>query len=437
MNTSQFDHFFLENGMEVVLYPMDSVRSFSLQIGLKAGSALESTNSRGSFHFLEHIVLNNCQMYKGNEGIHMQAEKLGLSYNAGVNHLQTQFWFKGPEKTTEDALLFAQTLLRYPRFEEKNIETIKRIILTEYEDYWNQQNSNYAKECDLFFYGNKNPYIHDSLGERNIIESLTKKKLQDLYERYYRPQNIKLSLAGNFDQRGIKKLILELFGNWERTSKIIEYPHAVHMKNRKNPVLVFDNPQSQIPFTLSFPIPGYLEVDTKMQFRQRLASYLLGEARTSVLNKEIREKRGYSYSIWSDIYRWPYTGSAIISASVNVENIKKCIEEISSLLQKVRKEGFDEVDMLRGRNYKNLRLYLGFSSPEDISGWLYNCMIEDEAILLPEEYERIANTITYEEVMETFQEIFNLKESALMMKGDKEAIEKSGVIDAFKKYREF
>lgn len=436
IENTQLDHFFLDNGMEIVLYPMDSVRSFSLQIGLRAGSCFESEENRGYFHFLEHIILNSSLKYPETEDIHTKAEELGVSYNAHVNHLETKFWFHGPEKTVEETLTFASNLLRYPDFNKERTEKIKKIILAEYHQHHANPYTLYSKSCDIFFFGDKNPYIYDSLGKSEIIEAITPQAIQKTYEMYYQPQNIKVCLAGRFDEKEIKKLLNTLFTNWKGPKKELLYPKVDHIRTRKTDVLIVDHPRDQIDMTIAFPIPGYLEKDTKEQLKQRLASYVLGEGRTSLLNKAVREKKGLSYSIYSDISRWPYTGCSLVYSSLKPEKSAECIQEIKNIIQTIEKEGLDENHFQRGKNYKNLRRYLSFSSPESISDWLIGSMIEGAEILLPEDYEEISNEVTIDEVNKTFKEIFNRKNAVLMIMGDKESITKSGIVKAFTEFKE-
>jgi predicted Zn-dependent peptidase len=434
-NNSPLDHFFLDNGMEVILYPMDSVRSFSLQIGLRTGSCFETEKTRGYFHFLEHIIVNSSKKYKKTEDIHTRAEELGVSYNAHVNHLETKFWFTGPEKTMNETLEFVTNLLRYPDFNEKRIEKTKKIILAEYHEHYANPYTLYAKSCDMFFYGDTNPYIYDSLGKSDIIESVTSQEIEAIYKKYYQPQNIKVCISGKFEKNEIKKLVKTLFDDWEGSKEELQYPKVEHTKTRKTDILIVDHPRDQMDMTIAFPIPGYLEKNTREQLKQRLSSYVLGEGRTSLLNKSVREKAGLSYSIYSDVSRWPYTGCSLIYSSLHPKNSAESIGEIKKILQTIEKKGIDQEHFNRGKNYKNLRRYLSFSSPESISDWLMGSMIEGDDILLPEDYESISNTVPIDEVNETFKEIFNRKNAVLMMMGDKKAIKKSGVVEAFQEFK--
>ena len=421
--------------MEVILYPMDSVRSFSLQIGLRAGSCFETNKTRGYFHFLEHIILNSCQKYKETEDIHARAEDLGVSYNAHVNHLETKFWFTGPEKTIEETIEFVTNLLRYPLFNEERIEKTKKIILAEYHEQTANPHYQYSQQWELFFFGKDNPYIYDSLGIFENIQSANADSIENIYKNYYQPQNIKICIAGNFQITEIRKSIKQGFGEWEGSKEELQYKETVHTKNRKKSVLIVEHQQTQMDLTIGFPIPGYLEKDIKQQGIQRLASYVLGEGRTSLLNKTIREGKGLSYSIYSDIFRWPYTGICYVYSNLSPQNSAECIRQIKKVIQTTDEKGIDENHFSRGKNYKNLRRYLNFSSPESISDWIIGSMIEGADILLPEDYEKISNTVTIDEVNSTFKEIFNRKNAVLMMMGDKKIIKKSGIVEAFKDFR--
>ncbi len=421
--------------MEVSLYPMDSVRSFSFQIGLRAGSYIEPKGTNGTLHFLEHMLLNGCKKYPNTSDITAKSEELGLSYNAHVNHLETRLWFHGPETTFDETLSFVADLLLHPLFNKEKINNTKGIILAEYQDHWRKPESLYAKESDLFFYGSQNPYLPDSLGTPKTVNAMTADSLRDAYRKYYQTQHLKVCIAGKFDSERATEKLNVLFKPLSHGVGDLEYKKTKHKENRTDHVFIFDAPRSQVDFTICFPIPGYKETEMKGQMEERTASRLVGENRTSLLNTRIREELGLVYGIQASVSRWPYTGTATIYATCAVENIGKCLDAIKGVLQRVEEKGFDRIHFERAQKYANMQRYMYFSSPSAIADWLLGSMLEDESVYLPEDYEKVTKTISLEDANKKARDIFNRKNAVLTIMGDKKQIESNRVEEAFAKFR--
>ena len=67
------------------------------------------------------------------------------------------------------------------------------------------------------------PYRSPTLGWRSDLESLGMDDLQKFHDRYYRPGNVTLAVAGDIDPRRIRELAEEHFSSWEGKEKDPRY----------------------------------------------------------------------------------------------------------------------------------------------------------------------------------------------------------------------
>lgn len=428
-------HFFLQNGIEVVLYPMDSLRSVSVQIGLLAGSSIEPDETRGTLHFLEHMLLNGCKKYPTIDDVHLKAEELALTFNAHVSRTETKFWFYGPEKTFDESLLFIGEMLTNPIFDQKMIDNSKGIIMAEHSEYWNKPENKYGNAIDTFIYGKKNPYVRPVLGEAETINGMTRDQLMKTYKRYYQGQNIKISIAGKIDPEKLTKDLEKIFGVWKKERVKLAEPKATHITHGKDSSFIYDEPRDHVQFSIVFPIPGYHEVPREEKLMSRRVSYLLGSSRTSLLNSIIREKLGIVYSIGTSVNRWPYTGLFIVYGSAMPKDLSVCISSIDEILSRVIKNGFEEMPFKRAIEYLNMQNYLAFTDPRQIASDFLNEILGGDPPTMPEYFERITKAFTLEDVHRLAKEMITPQNALLNMMGDKKQIEKSGILEAFEHLR--
>jgi predicted Zn-dependent peptidase len=427
-------HFFLQNGIEVVLYPMNSLRSVSIQVGLLAGSSTEADDARGTLHFLEHMLLNGCKKYPTIDEVHLRAEELALSFNAHVSRTETKFWFYGPEKTCNDSLIFIGEMLANPVFDQKMIDNSKGIILAEHSEYWNKPENKYGNAVDAFIYGEKNVYVKPVLGKAETIAGMTREKLSKTYNKYYQGQNIKISIAGKIDPVKLKKDLENIFGVWKKGKITLAEPKASHIRHTDS-TFIYNEPRDHVQFSIVFPIPGYHEVERAEKLMSRRVSYLLGSSRTSLLNSIIREKLGLVYSIGSSVNRWPYTGLFVIHGSAMSKDLASCVTSIDEILSQVLKDGFEKESFHRAIEYLNMQNYLAFTDPRQIASDFLEEIISGDPPTMPEYFERITKAFTLEDVHRLAKEMIVPQKALLSMMGDKKQIEKSGVIEAFEKLR--
>jgi predicted Zn-dependent peptidase len=168
---------------------------------------------------------------------------------------------------------------------QKTIEAIRR---------QNDDPSNIARrELRKVVYGS-HPY-----GRSPTIDTINRIKRDDLiqfHKKYFRPNNVIMGIAGDFDKEELIKKIEEFFKDWKQEN--VDFPDVPKIKENfeKSVNLAFkDTNQSVIRM-------GHLGI------RQNNPDYyavmvmddiLGGGSFTSRLMKEVRSDRGLAYSIWS------------------------------------------------------------------------------------------------------------------------------------------
>lgn len=189
------------SGVTVCLCPMEGYSTVNAQFAVKFGS--EDNRYRinggdivtipdGTAHYLEHKLFESPEK----DAFALFAQT-GASCNAGTSYDYTCYYFSCAEhfeKNLEILLDFVQN----PYFTPENVEKERGIISQEITMYQDSPSWRVLMELLKCVYS-ENPIRTDIAGTVESIEDITDKLLYDVYNAFYNPSNMYLTIAGNFN----------------------------------------------------------------------------------------------------------------------------------------------------------------------------------------------------------------------------------------------
>ncbi len=231
----------LPNGLDVYLVPFENKKNYFVTYSTKFGSnQIEFIPEgkekmikvpEGIAHFLEH------KMFEQEDGIDPFTffNKSGTGANASTNFTNTQYICYGTNEF-ETNLEFLLEYVNKPFFTDENVEKEKGIIKEELQMYddmpaWVMENE--LRKC---VYKN-HPTRIDIGGTVESIYQITKEDLYNCYNTFYKPDNMFIVAAGNFDPEKILELIKKQQKNIKNNTKDIvqkkyEEPLEVNQKEK-------------------------------------------------------------------------------------------------------------------------------------------------------------------------------------------------------------
>ncbi|GAE89886.1 peptidase [Acetivibrio straminisolvens JCM 21531] len=126
----------LENGIRVVCERIPYLRSVSIGIWVGTGSRSENPSNNGISHFIEHMLFKGTDNRSARE-IADSIDSIGGQLNAFTGKECTCYYAKTLDSHADIALDVLSDMFFNSRFEEKDIEIEKKVILEEigmYED---------------------------------------------------------------------------------------------------------------------------------------------------------------------------------------------------------------------------------------------------------------------------------------------------------------
>lgn len=325
----------LPNGLTII-YKHRKGDSVVIEALVKVGSNHEQKQERGISHFLEHILFEGTAIRPTNTEVSNEIEKVGGDLNAYTSNEKTCFHIKVLKKHFFIAVDVIMDILQHPLFKEKDIVKEKKVVLKEI-DMVNDEPKYYQWLILQKILFDKHPCMNPTYGDKNVIKNLTRDKLIGFFKKYYRPNNMIISIVGDIkDWRKLieKRIDLER-GNIPR----ISYPHeTVLTKNKAKKV------QKNILNT--HLVIGFRTVPRSHQdsYVLDVINGILGRGQSGKVFTEIRSKRGLAYDVGTQSIAEKSFGYFAAYATINKKNVKLVKELILTELKKLKSVSQKEIN---------------------------------------------------------------------------------------------
>jgi len=325
----------LSNGMTVV-FKQRRNKVVSVAFAVRFGGANEKAEHKGIAHFIEHML------YKGTskrdcQKIALEIERNGGELNGFTSEQITAFWCKMPFQHLDIALDVLSDMVKNPLFDEKEVEKERLVIFEEMKMYQDNPRLHvFGKIKSLMYSGDFGVPI---IGTKDSMNSNTRERLVDIFNKIYVPQNMILSVVGDADFDKICKFAEKAFDKKSRSKikkPVVKEKNQILIEKRK----AID--QANLILAYHSPLPK----DDKF-YAAEILSILMAGGMSSRLFSEIREKRNLAYAVKSSIDAekdYSYTGIYVGTMPENVEKVKKLIlEEFEKVSKDLEEEELNQV----------------------------------------------------------------------------------------------
>ena len=204
-----FNRFILNNGLKVLVHEDQTTAMAVLNILYDVGARDEEENCTGFAHLFEHL------MFGGSVNIPNYDEPLqrvGGENNAFTSNDITNYYIKLPAVNIETAFWLESDRMLNLAFSEKNLETQRNVVCEEFKQrYLNQPYGDVWLKLRPLAY-KKHPYRWATIGQD--LAQIEQAKMEDVkafFNKYYKPSNAILAVAGNVKTEQVKALAQKWF----------------------------------------------------------------------------------------------------------------------------------------------------------------------------------------------------------------------------------
>lgn len=325
----KYQFFTLSNGIRVVHSRVSSTKIVHCGIMLDIGSRDENPANQGIAHFWEHMAFKGTRKRKAFHILN-RLESLGGELNAFTDKEKILFYASLRNEYFERAVELLTDITFDSIFPENQIERERNVILEEMAMYLDDPEDSLQDEFDSVVFG-QHPLGMNILGTEKTVKSFRRRDFRQFIREHLDTERIVFSCVGNVSMDTVIKLAEKYMG------KIPKYRSGKKrepFKGYKPREIVRHRSIKQARCAI-----GRTAFKVKDERRNKffmLTNILGGGGLNSRLNMELREKRGYVYSVGAQYT--PFTDVGLFSITFGTEpsQLKKSISLVKHELEKLR-----------------------------------------------------------------------------------------------------
>lgn len=326
----------LTNGIKLIAEKLEHLHTLTIGVWVGVGSANELDQENGISHFIEHMVFKGTHSRTARD-IAEEMDSIGASMNAFTSKNCTCFYVRTLDRDMYKGLEMLNDIVYRPAFDSVELEKERNVVLEEIsmtfdtpEDLLSDIAAS-AVHCG--------PLSKPILGKYEQLKSYTKADITAYWRKHYTPNNIVISVVGNYDDNELIDSVEKLFSNAPNAEVNIEVePNSLQISNS-----FYNRDIEQDHILLTYPAYPY---NHKMEYALNIVNNILGGGMSSRIFQKIREEMGLAYSVYSYINKYKDIGTLCIYAGTNPQSanavIDALIEQINQLkLNSITKKEFD------------------------------------------------------------------------------------------------
>jgi len=356
-----YQQYTLNNGLEVILHEDRSDPIAAVAVQYHVGSNREVPGLTGFAHLFEHMMFQESQ-HVGQDQFFRKIQEVGGMLNGGTSRDGTIYFQVVPKNALEMVLWLEADRLGFlrPTITQEAFENQQSVVKNEKRQGENRPYSYTTHIIGKLLYPEDHPYNWTVIGSMEDLTLSTLKDVHEFHQKWYRPNNATLVVAGDFDVEQTKQWIEKYFAEIESGATVEDpKPRPITLDDVKMAYWE-DNFANSPELNMVIPTVEQYHPDSyALDFLGQLFSY----GKKAPLYKVIVEEKKLAPSVSG------YHGTNEIAGEfhirirtfpkVNLNDVKAAIEES---FQRFETDSFTEQDVERIKAGLETQFYNGISS---------------------------------------------------------------------------
>ncbi|MCK4775969.1 MAG: insulinase family protein, partial [Candidatus Krumholzibacteria bacterium] len=418
----KFKEFELKSGMEGLVVEHHEQPVVSIYMIFRSGDAVDPAGKEA----LANFTID--QLNKGTETRSaLQLAKWIESVGGSVNN-----WTTGDYSAVSIGILgeyldvaydYLQDIVLHPTFPEDELALISKRIKTALELELSQPAAVGQRHLRNRVYGD-HPYAKQpTVGS---VEAITRDDVVNFYKTNFVPNNVMIAVVGDVKWKDVRKSLKSRFGGWEPgTPQQVTYGGAPEA-NDTQIFLYHKTGAVQTEIFIGHLAPNALNPDWPAIV---VGNRILGGGSSSRLFANIRETKGWTYSIRTSFAREKDLGFFVARTPVRTEVTDSVLVELMSELERITEEPVTAEELDDAKSYLVGNFPITIETPDQIAMQVtrYKLLGLDQKDL--EGYRDRMDAVTIEDVSRVMGEYLHPNRAYVVLVGDGQQIaEKVGAL---------
>lgn len=280
-----------------------------------------------------------------------------------------------------------------PRFDQDAIERVRAQILTALR----RETTNPNDIGNRLWWRTafpEHPYGRPTNGTLESVPTISQQDLRDYTKRVFARDRLKIAVVGDIDAKTLGPVLDKIFGALPAKSELQQVPSAKMDAVGKRIFVPLDVPQAVVNFGgVGIPrkdpdfIPAYI------------VNHILGGGSfSSRLYREVREKRGLAYSVYSYLLPLDVTALFMGGTQTRADKADETVGLIESEIRRLAESGPTAEELEKSKSYLRGSYPLNFDTSTKIANLLVQIQLDDLGIDYIERRNGLIEAVTLDDV---------------------------------------
>jgi predicted Zn-dependent peptidase len=329
----------LANGMVLVGEPTSAVESAAFTFLLPAGCCHDPAQGGGLASLTSEMMLRGAGTRDSRAWV-SELENLGVERGESVGVAHATYHGATLRDNLAAGLGLFADMIRRPHLPADQLEAARNVCLQELRMIDDEPSHKLMIELRRRRY--PDPWGRSSLGEERALRGAMIDDVRRFYESHYRPGEVVLAVAGNFDWRRLVDEVEQLFGDWQPGGAA-----EAKASNGRPPGNHIPFQSSQSHVGIAYPTIPYKHPD---YFQAWASVGVLSSGSSSRLFTEVRERRGLCYTVYASLHTQRDRASVLCYAGTTAQRAQETLDvTVRELLRLAEGIEQSELDRLKAR----------------------------------------------------------------------------------------
>jgi zinc protease len=201
----------------------------SIRLRIDAGALMERDGEQGFAHYMEHLTFRGSKHVPDGESKRIW-QRLGVTFgsdsNAQTTATGTTYALDLPQASPQgldESMKILSGMMTEPNIVDSAVNAERAVVLAEMRESTGPQ-SRIADASRKFFFAGQPMAERSPIGTAATLNAATAPAMEAFHQRWYRPENAVISIAGDADPAAMEALVKKYFSTWAVPGKAEQIP---------------------------------------------------------------------------------------------------------------------------------------------------------------------------------------------------------------------
>ena len=401
----------LKNGLTVMVIEQPKIPKVYYRVGIQVGEKHDPPGKEGTLDLLSLLIKKGTQR-RSYEEIVEQVDFMGGELDAVSRRDFFYLFGEFLQEYAAQGLEIVADVLMNPVFPPEELEKEKAKMLADLEN---------EKSSPAFLANRKfnevlfQPHPYARYKTPESLQAIDRQTIQEMHDRYIRPNNSYLVIAGAVTFEEAVQLAREYLEGWDQKPLPADTAPEPQPPKRRT-VFLIDRPDSE----QSNILLGNVLFNRKHPDYEKavVMNKILGGGASGRLFMYLREEKGYTYGAYSSIRTYKDHGAFSANAEVRTEVTREATDGFFEQFRAMREAPVSEEDLKNAKRYLIGVFPLQNETPSSIASLAMQQKLYDLPDDYWNQYLKAIDAVTREDVQNIARTYLRDEEMAVVVVGD-------------------